>query len=116
MADRLYQLKLLRQVLGIEWAEPVQRLDHRGGDPFRGAVRRTTMHDPVAHRGQCVTRDALLNVVHQGLSRRPEIGRFHNSRQLVARKETIDPQHGLRHSNPADFTVQDPSQRIMNAE
>jgi hypothetical protein len=69
VADRLYQLKLLRQVLGIEWAEPAQRLDHCSGNPFGITVGRAAMHDPVAHRGQCPVRHTLLNILHQGLTR-----------------------------------------------
>jgi len=42
-------------MLGIEGTEPVELLNHLGGDPLRLAVLRPAMHHTMPHRGQRIT-------------------------------------------------------------
>jgi len=52
---RLGQQDLLRQMLGIEWTEPVQLLNHFRGDSM------PAMHHAMPHCGQCIMPGAFLN-------------------------------------------------------
>ena len=72
---RLGQQDLLRQMLRIEWAEPVQLLNHFRRDSLRLAILRPAMHHAMSHRGQCITPDAFLDPIHQSAHRHRVIRR-----------------------------------------
>jgi len=58
---RLGQQDLLRQMLRIEWAEPVQFLNHFRSDSLRLAILRPAMHDAMPGRSHCVMPAAFLD-------------------------------------------------------
>ena len=74
---RLGQQDLLRQMLRIEWTEPVQLLNHFRSDSLRLAILRPAMHHAMPHRGQCITPAAFLDPIHQSAHRHRVIRRRH---------------------------------------
>ena len=58
---RLGQQDLLRQMLRIEWAEPVQFLNHFRSDSLRLAILRPAMHGAMPGRSHCVMPAAFLD-------------------------------------------------------
>ena len=74
---RLGQQDLLRQMLRIEWTEPVQLLNHCRRDALRLAILRPAMHHAMPHRGQCLTPGARLEPIHQHAHRHRVIRRRH---------------------------------------
>ena len=77
LAERLDQLDLLRQMLRIEWAEPVQFLNHFRSDSLRLAIFRPAMHHAMPGRGQCVMPAVFLDPIHQNAHRHRVIRHRH---------------------------------------
>ena len=113
---RLDQHDLLRQMLRIEWTEPVQLLDHFRGDLLRLAIFRAAMHHAMPHRGQCVTPAVFLDPLHQSADCRRVIRRRHRPRKIVRRVRALHPQGGLRPPDPLKFAPQNPSERLTGLE
>ena len=65
MMKCLSQQDLLRQMVGIEWTEPVQLLNHLRGDPLWLVIPWSAVHHAMSHRSQCLTTAALLDPIHQ---------------------------------------------------
>ena len=113
---RLGQQDLLRQMLRIEWTEPVQLLNHFRSDSLRLAILRPAMHHAMSHRGQCITPDAFLDPIHQSAHRHRVIRRRHRPRKVVRLVQAFHPQGGLRQSNPLNPALQNPSERVTGLE
>ena len=113
---RLGQQDLLRQMLGIEGAEPVQLLNHFRGDALRLAVLRPAMHHAMPHRGQGFTPAAFLDPIHQSAHRRRVIRRRHRARKVVRQVRALHPQGGLRQPIRSIGALQDPSERGAGLE
>ena len=71
------QQDLLRQVLRIEWSEPVQILNHFRSDSLRLAILGPAVHHAMPHRSQCITPAASLDPIHQGAHRSGVIRSLH---------------------------------------
>ncbi len=113
---RLGQQDLLRQMLRIEWTEPVQLLNHFRSDSLRLAILRPAMHHAMPHRGQCITPAAFLDPIHQSAHRHRVIRRRHRPRKVVRLVQAFHPQGGLRQSNPLNPALQNPSERVTGLE
>ena len=74
---RLGQQDLLRQMLRIEWTEPVQLLNHFRSDSLGLAILRPAMDHAMPHRVQCITPVVFLDPIHQSAHRRRVIRRRH---------------------------------------
>jgi len=77
LAECLYQLDLKRQMLRVEWTEPVQLFNHFRGDLLRPAILWPAMHHAMAHRSQGIAPAALLDPIHQSAHRHRVIRRSH---------------------------------------
>src|ERR1039458_4142717 len=98
--ELLGQQNLLRQMLGIEWTEPAQVLNHFRSDALWLAVFRPAVHNAMPHCDKCTMPAAFLDSIDQRAHRRGEIGRRHWPRKAVARLQAFPPQRGSRLSDP----------------
>src|SRR5271170_6369985 len=61
----LGQQDLFRQMVGIEWTEPVQLFDHLPRNSLWLTIIRATMHDTMSYRGQYIASVVFRNPIHQ---------------------------------------------------
>ena len=113
---RFGQQDLLRQMLRVEWTEPVQLLDHFSSDSLWLAILRPAMHHAMSYRSQCITSAAFLDPIHQSAHRRRVIRRRHWPREVVRLVQAFHPQGGLRLSNPLNPALQNPPERVTGLE
>jgi len=81
---RLGQQDLLRQMLWIEWTEPVQLLNHVRRDALRLTILRPAMHHAMPHRGQRAAIAAFVDPIHQHLNRHRVIRCIHFPRKAFS--------------------------------
>ena len=96
---RLGQQDLLRHVVGIEWAEPAQFLNHFRSDSLRLVIFRSAIHHAMPNCGQSITPMMLLNPIHQSAHCYRVIRRRQHARKVVRLIHTLHPQGGVRESN-----------------
>ena len=113
LRERFRELQFLRQVLGIERTQFLQRLNHRGVEPLRCAVLGSAVHDAVRNGIDMRTFGLRLDELHQRLRCGRMVARRHRLSDRLRRIITDGGELGIGQSDPVDRTLEQAPQSII---